>query len=97
MKQFVHNKEQKEQGRRCKRENYLTNGNKCSAIISITIICITMRAVEDDERRVTMFVDEQDQVSPIERSDVEQQSRTLCSSEAQGDVFSSQHHVRVDG
>lgn len=49
------------------------------------------------ENNLTMFVDEQGQVFPVERVDVEQQSRTLTGPEAQGDVFSSQRHIRVDG
>lgn len=46
---------------------------------------------------LTVFVDEQGQVFPVEGVDVEQQSRTLTGAEAQGDVFSSQRHIRVDG
>ena len=44
-----------------------------------------------------MIVDEQGQVLPVERVNVEQQSRTLTGPEAQGDVFSFQRHIRVDG
>lgn len=44
-----------------------------------------------------MVVDEQCEVFPVERADVEQQSRTLEGPEAQGDVLSSQSHVGVDG
>lgn len=60
------------------------------------------REAAGEERRIffsvlTMFVDEQDQVFPVERVNVEQQSRTLTGPEAQGDVFSSQRHIGVDG
>lgn len=44
-----------------------------------------------------MLVDEQGQVLSVVGADVEQQSRTLVRPEAQGDVLSSQRHVRVDG
>lgn len=44
-----------------------------------------------------MIVDEQGQILPVERVNVEQQSRTLTGPEAQGDVFSFQCHIRVDG
>lgn len=44
-----------------------------------------------------MLVDEKSQVLPVERADVEQQSRTLTGPEAQGDVLSSQSRIRVDG
>lgn len=40
-----------------------------------------------------MFVDEQGQIFPVERADVEQRSRALAGSEAQGDVFSPQCHI----
>ncbi len=46
---------------------------------------------------LTMFIDEQGQVFLVERGDVEQQSWTLTGPEAQGDVFSFQRHIRVDG
>ena len=46
---------------------------------------------------LTMGVDEQGQIFPVERVDVEQQSRTLTGPEAQGDVFSSQRQIGVDG
>lgn len=42
-----------------------------------------------------MAVDKQDQVFPVERVDIEQQSWTLSGPEAQGDVLSSQCHVGV--
>lgn len=42
-----------------------------------------------------MAVDKQDQVFPVERADIEQQSWTLTGPEAQGDVLSSQRHVGV--
>lgn len=44
-----------------------------------------------------MFIDEQGQVFPVERVDVEQQGRALAGPEAQGDVFSSRCHLRGDG
>lgn len=44
-----------------------------------------------------MFVDKQGQVFPVERVDVEQQSRVLNGPEAQRDVFSFQRHVGVNG
>lgn len=46
---------------------------------------------------LTMFVEKQGQVFPEEGVDIEQQSRTLIGPETQGDVFSSQSHIRVDG
>lgn len=47
--------------------------------------------------KLTIIVNEQGQILPEVRVDVEQQSRTLAGPEAQGDVFSSQCHIRVDG
>lgn len=44
-----------------------------------------------------MMVDQQGQVFPVERVDIEQQSGTLACSEDQGNIFSSQCRVRVDG
>lgn len=44
-----------------------------------------------------MFIDEQGQVFPVERVDVEQQGRALTGPEAQGDVFSSLCQIGVDG
>ena len=44
-----------------------------------------------------MLVDEQGQILSVEGADVEQHSWTLVRPEAQGDVLSSQRHVRVDG
>lgn len=44
-----------------------------------------------------MLVDEQGQVLSVVGADVEQHGRTLVRPEAQGDVLSSQRHVRVDG
>lgn len=46
---------------------------------------------------LTMFVDKQGQVLPVERVYIEQQRRTLVRPEAQGDIFTSQCHIRVDG
>ena len=46
---------------------------------------------------LTVLVDEQGQVFSVVGADVKQQSRTLVRPEAQGDVLSSQGHVRVDG
>lgn len=47
--------------------------------------------------KLTVVINEQGQILPEVRVDVEQQSRTLAGPEAQGDVFSSQCHIRVDG
>lgn len=44
-----------------------------------------------------MFVEQQSQVLSVVRADVEKQSGTLAGPEAQGDIFCSQGHVRVDG
>lgn len=44
-----------------------------------------------------MFIDEQGQVFPVERVDIEQQSRALTGPEAQGDVFSFQCQIGVEG
>lgn len=44
-----------------------------------------------------MFVDKQGEVFPVERVDIEQQCRALDGPETQGDVFSFQRHIRVDG
>lgn len=45
---------------------------------------------------LTMFIDEQGQVLSVVRVDVEQQSRTMAVAGVQGDLFSIQHHNRVD-
>lgn len=47
--------------------------------------------------QLTVIVYEYGQIFPEVRVGVEQQSWTLAGPEAQGDVFSSQCHVRVDG
>lgn len=44
-----------------------------------------------------MFIDEQGQIFPVERVDIEQQSRTLTGPEAERDILSPQRHVGVDG
>lgn len=46
---------------------------------------------------LTMLVQQQSQVLSVVGADKEQQSGTLAGPEAQGDVFCSQGHVRVDG
>lgn len=45
---------------------------------------------------LTMLVEQQNQVLSAVGADVEEQSRTLASPEAQGDIFCSQGQVRVD-
>lgn len=45
---------------------------------------------------LTVLVEQQHQIFPVEGVDGEQQSRTLPGPEAQRDVLSSQRHVRVD-
>lgn len=45
---------------------------------------------------LTVLVEQQDQVFPVEGVDGEKQSRTLPRPEAQRDVLSSQRHVGVD-
>lgn len=47
-------------------------------------------------RALTVLVEQQDQVLPVEGVDGEEQSRALPRPEAQRDVLSSQRHVRVD-
>lgn len=47
--------------------------------------------------KLTIIINEQGQILPEVRVDIEQQSRTLAGPEAQGDVFSSQCHIRIDG
>lgn len=44
-----------------------------------------------------MLAEQQSQVLSVVGADEEQQSGTLAGPEAQGDVFCSQGHVRVDG
>lgn len=46
---------------------------------------------------LTMSVEQQRQVLLVVGANVEEQSWTLAGSEAQGDIFCSQGHVRVDG
>lgn len=46
---------------------------------------------------ITILVEQQNQVLPLEGAHVEEQSRTLVGPEAQGDIFVSQRHVRKGG